>query len=39
MRGRLVGPRKKFVCPVAVAPAPASAPVKPTTPVKLKKRR
>jgi soluble lytic murein transglycosylase len=39
MRGRLDGPRKKFVCPLAVAPAPASAPVKPTTPVKLKKRR
>jgi len=39
MRGRLDGPRKKFVCPLAVAPKPAAAPTKPATPAKPKPRR
>lgn len=39
MRGRLDGPRKKFVCPLAVAPKPAATPTKPTTPAKPKKLR
>ncbi|MDR7100408.1 soluble lytic murein transglycosylase [Lysobacter niabensis] len=36
MHGRLGGPRKKFVCPVAVAPKPAAAP-SPAQPAKKKK--
>jgi soluble lytic murein transglycosylase len=42
MRGRLDGPRKKFVCPVAVLPAPPMAPPvapPPATPEKPKRRR
>jgi soluble lytic murein transglycosylase len=38
MRGRLDGPRKKFVCPLAVAPTPAAEP-QPAAPTKPKKRR
>ncbi|WP_460712590.1 lytic transglycosylase domain-containing protein [Lysobacter terrae] len=37
MRGRLDGPRKKFVCPLAVAPAPSVAPT--TPPAKKRPRR
>ncbi|GAB3358942.1 lytic transglycosylase domain-containing protein [Lysobacter tyrosinilyticus] len=39
MRGRLDGPRKKFVCPLAVAPKPVSALPQPAAPAKPKKRR
>ncbi|MFC5576973.1 transglycosylase SLT domain-containing protein [Lysobacter niabensis] len=39
MRGRLAGPRKKFVCPLAVAPTPAAAPPPPAAPAKPKERR
>jgi soluble lytic murein transglycosylase len=38
MRGRLDGPRKKFVCPLAVAPAPPMTPP-PAPPARAKKRR
>jgi soluble lytic murein transglycosylase len=36
MRGRLDGPRRKFVCPLAVAPPPPAAPP-PATPAKPKR--
>jgi soluble lytic murein transglycosylase len=39
MRGRLDGPRKKFVCPLAVAPAPATTAPAKGAPAKKPKRR
>lgn len=38
MRGRLDGPRKKFVCPLAVAPAPAAVPQPPAAAKKKRPR-
>jgi soluble lytic murein transglycosylase len=39
MRGRLNGPRRKFVCPLAVAPTPAVPAPPPAAPAKPNKRR